>query len=301
MKLEINQVSKQFKDKTAVDQFSMMLKAGECIGLIGPNGAGKTTLLKMIVDIMDPSRGDIQFNGKTNAEMKREMGYLPQHPDFYPWMTAHETLLFMGKLSGVTQAEMTKAIPDIMAKVGLSGEEDTKISTFSGGMKQRLGIAQALLHQPSLLIMDEPVSSLDPIGRREVLHILEEIKQNTTILLSTHILSDVEELCERFVIIKDGKKMEDTSIATFLTKHSENKVHVVAGNTCEDWLKVLERLDYVKEVDVSGNQMTIKVAEMQRDKHRLLESALNHNVDLLKFEIAGETLEELFLEMVVEK
>ncbi len=121
-------------------------------------------------------------------------------------MTARETLTFMGQLSGLKKEELSKSIPKILEKVGLKDEENAKVSTFSGGMKQRLGIAQALLHKPSLIVMDEPVSALDPIGRREVLNLIEEIKKDTTILLSTHILGDVEEICERFVIIKDGTK-----------------------------------------------------------------------------------------------
>src|SRR5699024_1306288 len=111
MKLEINQVSKQFGNKTAVEPFSMTVGSGECIGLIGPNGAGKTTLLKMVVDIIDPGNGNIRLNGKSNAEMKREIGYLPQYPDFYLWMTAQETLLFMGQLSGMTRETLKKTIP----------------------------------------------------------------------------------------------------------------------------------------------------------------------------------------------
>src|SRR5699024_2060556 len=133
-------------------------------------------------------------------------------------------LTFMGQLSGIPKKELRSSIPDILAKVGLSGEEHAKISTFSGGMKQRLGIAQTLLHNPSLIVMDEPVSALDPIGRREVLNIIETIKQETTILLSTHILGDAEEICERFVIIRHGEKLEDTTKKDLLIKNSKNKI-----------------------------------------------------------------------------
>ena len=146
------------------------------------------------------------MNGKNISKMKKEIGYLPQYPNFFNWMTAKETLMFMGQLSGLKKEVLANSIPEILTKVGLGGKENSKVGTFSGGMKQRLGIAQALLHKPSLIVMDEPVSALDPVGRREVLNLIEEIKKDTTILLSTHILSDAEEICERFVIIKDGTK-----------------------------------------------------------------------------------------------
>ncbi|TKI92149.1 ABC transporter ATP-binding protein, partial [Bacillus wiedmannii] len=216
MKLEIRNVTKSFKGKIAVNTFSMELQSGECVGLIGPNGAGKSTLIKVISDIINPDVGEVLLNGIKISKMKREIGYLPQYPNFFHWMTARETLMFMGQLSGVKKEVLSKSIPEILEKVGLSGEEDSKVSTFSGGMKQRLGIAQALLHKPALIVMDEPVSALDPIGRREVLNLIEEIKKDTTILLSTHILSDAEEICERFVMIKDGTKIEDTTITELL-------------------------------------------------------------------------------------
>lgn len=299
MKLKVNNVTKKFKEKTAVDQFSMELRSGECVGLIGPNGAGKTTLLKMIVDMMKPSVGEISLDGKKHSEMKRKIGYLPQYPNFFPWMTALETLVFMGQLSGIKREELVRTIPEMIEKVGLSGE-NAKVSTFSGGMKQRLGIAQALLHQPSLLVMDEPVSSLDPIGRREVLHILGEIKKETTILLSTHILSDAEELCERFVMIKHGQKIEDTTMMELLGRHSENKIHMVTANENKYWLEVIKGLDYVKDIEFIGNRVKIEVEDMERDKNKILTSALKHNVDIIKFEMARDALEEIFLKMVVE-
>lgn len=146
--MEIRNVKKTFKNKTAVDSYSMELQSGECVGLIGPNGAGKSTLIKMIADIINPDTGEILLNGKRISSMKKEIGYLPQYPNFFHWMTAKETLMFMGKLSGLSKNGLNTSIPNILKKVGLSGEEDSKVGTFSGGMKQRLGIAQTLLHKP---------------------------------------------------------------------------------------------------------------------------------------------------------
>ncbi|AIY74061.1 TPA: ATP-binding cassette domain-containing protein [Bacillus tropicus] len=301
MKLEIKNVTKSFKRKIAVNNFSMELQAGECVGLIGPNGAGKSTLIKVISDIIHPTAGEVLLNGIKISKMKSEIGYLPQYPNFFHWMTARETLTFMGQLSGLKKEELSKLIPKILEKVGLKGEENAKVSTFSGGMKQRLGIAQALLHKPSLIVMDEPVSALDPIGRREVLNLIEEIKKDTTILLSTHILSDAEEICERFVIIKDGTKIEDTTITELLHRNSENKLIIEITTKDQKWIEVVKKLPYVKGVEVIGLKIKVKLESIEINKNMLLQNALEHKVNIVKFEMSNDTLEEIFLKLVVQK
>ncbi|MEY2303520.1 ABC transporter ATP-binding protein [Bacillus tropicus] len=301
MKLEIKNVTKSFKRKIAVNNFSMELQAGECVGLIGPNGAGKSTLIKVISDIIHPTAGEVLLNGIKISKMKSEIGYLPQYPNFFHWMTARETLTFMGQLSGLKKEELSKSIPKILEKVGLKGEENAKVSTFSGGMKQRLGIAQALLHKPSLIVMDEPVSALDPIGRREVLNLIEEIKKDTTILLSTHILTDAEEICERFVIIKDGTKIEDTTIAELLHRNSGNKLIIEITTEDQKWIEVVKKLPYVKDVEVVGLKIKVKVESIEINKNMLLQNALEHKVNIVKFEMGNDTLEEIFLKLVVQK
>ncbi len=299
--MEIRNVKKTFKNKTAVDSFSMELQSGECVGLIGPNGAGKSTLIKMIADIINPDTGEILLNGKRISSMKKEIGYLPQYPNFFNWMTAKETLMFMGKLSGLSKNGLNTSIPNILKKVGLSGEEDSKVGTFSGGMKQRLGIAQTLLHKPSLIIMDEPVSALDPIGRREVLNLIQEIKKETTILLSTHILGDAQEICERFIVIKNGLKIEDTSIIELLQRNSDNKLNIEITQKDQKWIGTIEELPYVKGIEVIGNQLKVKVENLENNKNLLLVHALKHDVDIVKFEVGNDTLEDIFLKLVVEK
>jgi ABC-2 type transport system ATP-binding protein len=301
LKLEIINVTKSFKEKIAVNNFSMELKSGECVGLIGPNGAGKSTLIKMISDIIDPNAGEVLLNGKKISKMKREIGYLPQYPNFFNWMTARETLTFMGQLSGVKKEVLTNSIPEILTKVGLKAEENSKVGTFSGGMKQRLGIAQALLHKPSLIVMDEPVSALDPIGRREVLNLIEEIKKDTTILLSTHILSDAEEICERFAIMKDGTKIEDTKITDLLNRNSENKLIVEITAKDRKWVDTIKKLPYVKDIEVVGLKVKVKVESIEENKASLLQNALEHKVDIVKFEMNNDTLEEIFLKLVGQK
>jgi ABC-2 type transport system ATP-binding protein len=299
--LEIRNVTKTFKDNIAVNNFSIELKSGECVGLIGPNGAGKSTLIKVIVDMINQNAGEVLLNGKKISKMKREIGYLPQYPEFFPWMTTKEMLMFMGQLSGMKKVELINSIPKILAKVGLEREENIKVGTFSGGMKQRLGIAQALLHKPSLIVMDEPVSALDPIGRREVLNLIQEIKKETTILLSTHILGDAEEICERFVMIKNGCKIEDTTIAELLNRNSNNQLKLEISMLNQNWIEDVKKLPYVKWVEVSGNKIKVKVENIEKNKDMLLKDALEKGVDIVKFEIHHDTLEEIFIKWVIEK
>ncbi|MGE7924308.1 ATP-binding cassette domain-containing protein [Viridibacillus arvi] len=300
MKLEIKNVSKKFKEKKAVSQFSMELETGQCVGLIGPNGAGKSTLIKIIADILHTDEGEVLLEGKNISKMKREIGYLPQYPNFYEWMTAKETLFFMGQLSGISKKELIRDVPIILAKVGLSGEEDAKIRTFSGGMKQRLGIAQALLHKPAFIVMDEPVSALDPIGRREVLNLIQEIKQETTILLSTHILSDAEEICERFVVIKNGIKIEDTTMLDLINRNSKPVVYLEITHNDKSWVDTVKMLTYVKDAEMTGHKVKVTLDDVVKYKNSLIQNALENNVDIIRFEIdEHETLEEIFLKLVV--
>ncbi|MBD8033058.1 MULTISPECIES: ABC transporter ATP-binding protein [Solibacillus] len=300
MKLEIKNVTKKFKSKTAVNNFSMVVEHGQCVGLIGPNGAGKSTLIKIISDILYADKGEVLLDGKKISNMKREIGYLPQYPDFFHWMTAKETLFFMGQLSGISKEKLIDEVPAILTKVGLINEQNEKVQTFSGGMKQRLGIAQTLLHKPSFIVMDEPVSALDPIGRREVLNLIQEIKHDTTILLSTHILGDAEEICERFVIMKQGKKIEDTTINKLITNNQESVVHLEIASSDLKWVELIEKLPYVKNVELIGKRAKVRLDNVQLNKNRLLRDALESNIDIVKFEVgSSDTLEEIFLKMVV--
>ncbi|WP_071459561.1 ABC transporter ATP-binding protein [Bacillus massilinigeriensis] len=302
MRLEIKNVSKRFKQKNAVSEFSMELETGQCVGLIGPNGAGKSTLIKIIADVFRADEGEVLLDGQRISNMKREIGYLPQYPNFFPWMTAKETLLFMGQLSGISKQKLLEKVPVVLEKVGLTGEGNVKVQTFSGGMRQRLGIAQAILHTPAFIVMDEPVSALDPIGRREVLNLIREIKKETTILLSTHILSDAEEICERFVIMKNGKKIKDTTITELLNRNTRGPVSLEIAPKDLQWIQSARELSFVKKIEVKGSKVEFTLEYPQKQKNMLLKNALNCDVDILRFEEDGrKTLEDIFLKLVVEE
>ncbi|MHC8521199.1 ABC transporter ATP-binding protein [Rossellomorea sp. H39__3] len=298
MKLEVKNVSKTYKGHVAVHPFTLMVDEGACTGLIGPNGAGKSTLMRLMTGMEEPEIGEILLNDKPISSMKQEIGYLPQYPAFYEWMTAREYLSFMGRLSGIAPFDLEHDTRELLSKVGLSNRSNDRIATFSGGMKQRLGIAQALLHKPSLVIMDEPVSALDPVGRREVLSILEEIKNQTTLIISTHILSDAEEICQRFVMMREGKKVEDAMLQDLLDRYSHPIIRLDAASIDRGWVDHVARLSFVDSVNVTGRSMSILLEDPVRDKGRLLQEALDHSVDIRKFELGRDSLEEIFIRMV---
>src|SRR5690625_1115198 len=195
MELSVKNLTKKFNSQLAVDNVSFDLNAGQCTALLGPNGAGKTTTLRMIAGLLSPTDGSIQFEGYENGrDIREKIGYLPQNPVFYAWMTGKEFLVYVGRLAHLSKLEAIQRAEKLLEQVGISHVKNKRIGQYSGGMRQRLGIAQALIHKPALLMLDEPVSSLDPIGRREVLTLLEKLKEETTILFSTHILNDAEEI-----------------------------------------------------------------------------------------------------------
>lgn len=206
MALVIDRVSKQYKNKIAVDRVSVTLEQG-VVGLLGANGAGKTTLIRMICGILEPSSGTVSFNG-VNAgreEYRAMLGYLPQDFGYYPEFTARDFLLYFAALKGIQKRQARQRADELLELVTLQDVAKKKIKTFSGGMKQRLGIAQALLNHPKLLVMDEPTAGLDPKERVKFRNILDTLGEESLVLLSTHIVSDVEHIADEVLMMKDGQ------------------------------------------------------------------------------------------------
>ncbi len=215
--LEVNELQKKFGSKTVLSDVSFFVKPQEIYGFIGGNGQGKTTTMKMILGLLKIDAGDVFVCGEpvTFGETKtnRHIGYLPDVPEFYSFMTAREYLKLCAEITGLEKDKTAARIEELLELVSLS-DVKTKIKGYSRGMKQRLGVAQALIHKPKLLICDEPTSALDPKGRRDILGILKSIKSETTVIFSTHILSDVEQICDRVGILKDGTIIKELDFKT---------------------------------------------------------------------------------------
>ena len=206
MELIINDISKQYKDKMAVNHISIKLQKG-IYGLLGENGAGKTTLMRMLCGILKPSSGTIAFDGidVSEEEYRSILGYLPQDFGYYPEFTAVDFLLYFAALKGIPKAQAKRRVNELLSLVSLEDVGKKKIKNFSGGMKQRLGIAQVLLNNPKLIILDEPTAGLDPKERVKFRNMINTLGKESIVLLSTHIVSDIENIADQVLIMKEGK------------------------------------------------------------------------------------------------
>ena len=210
MELKIDRITKQYVNKIAVDRVSCTLNPG-VIGLLGANGAGKTTLMRMICGILKPTSGTIKLGqyDVTDSGYRNLLGYLPQDFGYYPEFTGMDFMLYMATLKGLDKGTAKRRSRELLERVNLLETSDKKIKTYSGGMKQRLGIAQVMLNHPQLVVLDEPTAGLDPKERVRFRHIIEDIGKESIVLLSTHIVSDIEKAADRILVIKDGQKVFD--------------------------------------------------------------------------------------------
>ena len=231
--LKIDHLVKRFGDKTVLKGIDLSVKAGGIYGFIGQNGAGKTTTMKAILGLLKPDEGEITVCGEKvvfgETKTNRYIGYLPDVPEFYSFMTAREYLQLCGESLGMNRQDIKRRSNELLELVGLSGERH-RIKGYSRGMKQRLGIAQALLCSPKLLICDEPTSALDPIGRKEILDILLSVKEQTTVLFSTHILSDVERICTNVAFLHNGQIAMQDSVTELKKMHPSQEFSVTPAD-----------------------------------------------------------------------
>jgi ABC-2 type transport system ATP-binding protein len=229
LKLTIRDITRTYKNKVAIDHVSAELTAG-VYGLIGPNGAGKTTFMRMLADVLKPSQGSIQINNEDIRIMDhryRELiGYLPQDCEFYSYFTANRFLKYVSALKGLDEKQALVKIDEMLHLVNLSNEKNKKIGSFSGGMKRRLGIAQALLNDPKILILDEPTSGLDPKERVRFRNLLSDISADRIVILSTHIISDIEYIAKEVLVLKEGKLIIQEAPETILNELNNKVWHV---------------------------------------------------------------------------
>ena len=213
MELIIDRITKQYKNKIAVDRLSLNLTTG-VYGLLGANGAGKTTLMRIICGVLKPTNGEVKFNGIDVSEenYRDALGYLPQDFGYYPDFSAQDFMYYMASLKGLTKAQAKSKTKELLDNVSLSDVAKKKIKTFSGGMKQRLGIAQALLNNPKILVLDEPTAGLDPKERVRFRNIISELGKDRIVLLSTHIVSDVENIANTILVMKNGQLIHNGAL-----------------------------------------------------------------------------------------
>ena len=296
--LKASDLVKRFGNTNAVKGINFHIEEGRCVSLLGPNGAGKTTTLKMLSGLLEPTSGSIDFKGEKAKDLRQFIGYLPQYPAFYNWMSGKEFLVFAGQLAKLNRKEAEKRSEELLERVGLTNAKKRKIGGYSGGMKQRLGLAQALIHRPKLLILDEPVSALDPLGRREVLDMMREIKEETTILFSTHVLHDAEEISDDILIMHAGEIAISGSLESVMEEYRQPILQIEFESQAADWLKSIASYSFVSEVNIQGNKTSIVLKDMVNGKQTLLKDIVDRKLPIRKFEISQTTLEDLFMKVV---
>ena len=251
------------RPKRALHPLHLAVEEGEIFGFLGPNGAGKTTTLKLLMGLVFPTAGSARILGKewTDPSVKAQIGFLPEQPYFYDYLTAHELLEYYGQLSGVPAKQRKHRVEQVLDQVGLRDVQGVQLRKFSKGMLQRVGIGQAILHDPKLVFFDEPMSGLDPMGRREVRDLMEQLKhQGKTVFFSTHILSDAEALCDRVAIIHQGE-LRGMGAIEDLTSSVQGKVEVIwLGTQVPASIKALGA-----ECHVTGDRVRAIIDERQQD------------------------------------
>ena len=293
--LEISGLKKSFGDKKVLSGLELCVPENSIFGFIGKNGAGKTTTMKMILGLLKADEGEIFVNGERvvygESPANRFIGYLPDVPEFYPFMTAAEYLVFCAEISGMKKSEGKSRSEELLRLVGL-GDEKHRIKGFSRGMKQRLGIAQALMNRPKLLICDEPTSSLDPVGRKEILDILRTVKKETTVLFSTHILSDVERICTDIALLDGGACAVQGKLSKIKEKYRSEK-YLIETQTPKGAESLKEAF-----ADMSRDgEASLSFWERELSPFEVLSFAAEKRIALLRFEKAELSLESLFLEV----
>ncbi|WP_409343832.1 ABC transporter ATP-binding protein [Paenibacillus sp. MBLB4367] len=310
--LEVKQVSKLYENRRGVEQMDFSMSRGEIVGFLGPNGAGKTTTMRMITGYLNPTRGSILVDGLSMAEhpkkARSKIGYLPETPPLYPEMTVQAYLRFIADLRDIPVREQKNRIGEVVEKLGLQGREKQIIRSLSKGYKQRIGLAQAILHQPDLLILDEPTSGLDPKQIIEIRELIRELGENHTVLLSTHILPEVNAICNRVLIINQGRIVLDDKpeqIGQSMGETFEMSLEVKGPR--EDVVRELgtmQEVSFVKETEESPldtDAGTVKLRLTSADRTDIREAVFYKLASLgypiLEMKRESLSLEDVFLKL----
>jgi len=290
--LEVSGLTKQYDGFRAVDGLTFALEEHTATALIGPNGSGKTTTLSMLAGLLRQSSGTIRFNGAGN-DPRSTIGFLPQYPNFFPWMTAMEYMELAAGLSGLGSREVRTACEKTLGFVGLGSAGKKRLGGFSGGMKQRLGLAQAIVHRPALLLLDEPVSALDPAGRREVMEMLKELGESTTILYSTHILNDAEEMTDQLLFLRNGQMIEQGPLHEVRKKYGGSGYRVLFADR-----KAAERFAGAAPWDANADGQAVTISGESVSMEELLRFAAEHSQGITDIGRASIRLEDIFMKVV---
>jgi ABC-2 type transport system ATP-binding protein len=301
-------LTKHYPGVQALTDLTLEVPTGSIYGFLGPNGAGKTTALKMLAGLTRPTKGSASVAGVPVAAgpaYRRQVGYLGQEPRFYGWMTGRETIEYVGSLYPPAARPNRARVQEMIDLVGIADAADRRTKTYSGGMRQRLGIAQALVARPAVLLLDEPVSALDPIGRREVLELMDAIKGEVTVFYSTHILDDVQRVSDHVAILDHGRLVRAQPTAELLSSFTRDRLRVALGHATDDTAVALAAISGVLSVeptdrDTDSRSYLVRIepesaAAVQRGITRL---AADTDLTVIDNSLVREGLEDIFMRLV---
>jgi len=300
MSLAISHLTKIFGTQRAVDDVSFSIQPGEIVGFLGPNGAGKSTTMKVATGFLPPSEGEVKVGGFDVVEdplaVKKIIGYLPEHNPLYLEMYVREYLHFAGRLSGVSGSKLKSRADEMIELCGLTKEQGKKIESLSKGYRQRVGLAQALLHDPQILILDEPTSGLDPNQILEIRKVIKEISRNKTVLFSSHIMQEVQALCDRVVIINKGKIVADDLLAHLLkADHTSALIVEFSGEVESERMKQIPGVDDVLELGARRYKVIpVKGIDVRNEVFKF---AAQQNISLMEMKVEEGSMESIFREL----
>lgn len=297
---------KRYGAVVALDGLDLAVPAGVVFGFLGPNGAGKTTAVRLLTGLAQVTAGSATVVGidvaRQGPALRRRIGYLDQAPRFYPWMRGRELLEFVGELFGLRGQALRSRVAELLAITGLADAANRKIGGYSGGMKQRLGLAQALLNRPEILFLDEPVSALDPAGRHDMLALIDGLRGQSTVFMSTHILSDVERVCDRVTIVNQGRLVVESGVAELQERYALPVYALVPepgqGAALAQLVAALRAAPWAERVSEEGETVRVIARDPAAAGAAILPLVVECGVTLARFERGRPSLEEIFLRLV---
>jgi ABC-2 type transport system ATP-binding protein len=303
----IENLTKNFNGFRAVDSLNLKVKRKSFVGFLGPNGSGKTTTIKILTNLLFATDGRAYLEGvDVTQDPKKalaQIGAVVETPEFYPYLTPVETLAYLGELRGISNRDLKQRTKEVLETVHMTEWVDKRIGKFSKGMKQRIAIAQAILHEPSILILDEPTSGLDPRGMFEVREILMELKkQDYTVFMASHLLNEVQEVCDEVALINKGQLLRNGPVSELTGADKLRRLEIkTIQPISEEWLGRISRLHDVSELEIAGpNIFVLSLAGDDEAQANLLRELYGLNLDVISFKESGMALENLYMSLIKE-
>jgi ABC-2 type transport system ATP-binding protein len=303
----INKLTKDFGGFKAVDDLSLTVPRRSFMGFLGPNGAGKTTSIKILTNMLSATSGEAYLNGvdvtKDPKAALANVGAVVETPEFYPYLTPRETLAYLGELRGMSKGDIERRSKEVLETVKMTEWADKRIGKFSKGMKQRIAIAQAILHEPSVIILDEPTSGLDPRGMVEVREILEELKKSDyTVFMSSHLLNEVQEVCTDVALINRGKLLRSGSVAELVGQATVRRIEVrTLQQVTGELLNRVSKLEGISELRAAGeHQFMFSLNGGNEEQSRTLTDLQSLGLNVVSYKESGLALETLYMSLIKE-